>query len=228
MMMTVAGRTDTAPGGALAGGRSLMGGRLRVGSVSKTPAAAGQSLDATVDDTRRPTGGPPHWLRPAASSDSVAARMSRQARRDTGPEVALRRELHRRGLRFRTEFPVPGMPRRRIDVAFTRAQIAIFVDGCFWHGCPEHKGKPASNSEWWAAKLAGNAARDHETDAHLRSLGWTVLRIWEHVPLADAADAVAAAWSISRAAKPGVGVQQSAVQLRRTGNQSHRRGDGNE
>lgn len=133
--------------------------------------------------------------RPLASSDGVAARMSRQARRDTAPEVALRRELHRRGLRFRLEYAIPGMPRRRMDIAFTRAQIAVFVDGCFWHGCPDHKGEPAANAAWWATKLAGNAARDRETDAHLRARGWTVLRFWEHDDVTVAADAVVTAWS---------------------------------
>jgi DNA mismatch endonuclease (patch repair protein) len=72
------------------------------------------------------------------------------------------------------------MPRRRADVAFTRRHVAVFVDGCFWHGCPDHKTAPARNAAWWAQKLAGNVQRDRETDRHLRVAGWTVLRFWEH------------------------------------------------
>lgn len=106
--------------------------------------------------------------------------MSHQARRDTAPEVALRRELHRRGLRFRVDWPLPGLPRRRADIAFTRRKVAIFLDGCFWHSCPEHATAPGSNARWWADKLANNVRRDRQTDEHLRSLGWTVLRFWEH------------------------------------------------
>jgi DNA mismatch endonuclease (patch repair protein) len=109
-----------------------------------------------------------------ASSPLVSAQMSRHPRRDSGPELALRRALHSAGFRFRVQYPVPGMPRRTIDVAFTRRRLAVFVDGCFWHGCREHRGIPSVNTEWWRKKLAGNAARDLETDSHLRSLGWNV------------------------------------------------------
>lgn len=113
--------------------------------------------------------------------------MSRQATRDTEPELQLRRELHRLGFRYRVDHPLPGMPRRRADILFTRAKVAVFVDGCFWHGCPEHKTAPANNAAWWAAKLARNAERDRETDAHLVSLGWTVVRVWEHETMEQAA-----------------------------------------
>src|SRR3954449_1480262 len=89
--------------------------------------------------------------RPPPLDPSVARRMSRQARRDTAPEVALRRELHRRGMRFRVDWPLPTMPRRRADIAFTRRHIAVFVDGCFWHACPEHGTAPNSNAAWWTA-----------------------------------------------------------------------------
>lgn len=116
----------------------------------------------------------------------VSGRMSRQARRDTAPELALRRLLHAAGLRYRVDAPLPGMPRRRADVLFTRAKVAVFVDGCFWHGCPQHATHPANNGAWWAAKLARNIERDRETDAHLEGLGWTVLRFWEHEDVAQA------------------------------------------
>ena len=121
----------------------------------------------------------------------TARRMSRQRTRDTETELILRRDLHRRGLRYRVDAPLPGMARRRADLIFTRAKVAVMVDGCFWHGCPEHGTKPATNREWWAAKLARNIERDRETDAHLRSLGWTVLRVWEHEDMRDAANTIA-------------------------------------
>lgn len=125
---------------------------------------------------------------PRIETDTATSRrMARQRTRDTGPEMLLRRELHRRGLRYRVDAPVPGMPRRRADILFTRAKVAVFVDGCFWHGCPEHKTAPANNGEWWTAKLARNVERDRETDAHLTSLGWTVVRIWEHEDMKQAA-----------------------------------------
>ncbi|WP_435809375.1 very short patch repair endonuclease [Streptomyces seoulensis] len=113
--------------------------------------------------------------------------MSRQGSRDTAPEVAVRRLLHAAGMRYRVNVPVPGMPRRTIDIVFGRAKIAVFMDGCFWHGCPEHATHPKANAEWWRAKLAKNMARDLETTRHLRSAGWTVLRFWEHEPVAEVA-----------------------------------------
>lgn len=119
-------------------------------------------------------------ISPTPVNVTTSRRMARQRTRDTEPEMLLRRALHRRGLRYRVDAALPGLPRRRADVLFSRAKVAVFVDGCFWHGCPEHKTAPTSNGEWWAAKLARNVERDRETDAHLRSLGWTVLRIWEH------------------------------------------------
>ncbi|GAA5161349.1 very short patch repair endonuclease [Ornithinimicrobium tianjinense] len=108
------------------------------------------------------------------------------ARRDTAPEVALRRALHAQGRRFRVVYPVPGNRRRTIDIAFTRAKVAVFVDGCFWHGCPEHGTQPRANSGWWAAKLAANRARDEDTDRLLREAGWRVIRVWEHEDVATA------------------------------------------
>lgn len=129
---------------------------------------------------------------PGASSTAVSRRMSTARRKDTAPEVALRRELHARGLRYRVAYPVPGQRRRSIDIAFTRARVAVMVDGCFWHGCPEHGTKPRSNSGWWATKLAANAARDADTNRVLTEMGWRVVRIWEHEVPAVAADAVIA------------------------------------
>ncbi|KRC37591.1 hypothetical protein ASE15_05695 [Oerskovia sp. Root22] len=116
--------------------------------------------------------------------------MSAARRRDTAPELALRRELHARGLRYRVTYPVPGQRRRTIDVAFTRVKVAIFVDGCFWHGCPDHATTPRSNSAWWVGKLAANRARDEDTDLALSDMGWTVVRVWEHEPVSDAASRI--------------------------------------
>jgi DNA mismatch endonuclease (patch repair protein) len=86
-------------------------------------------------------------------------------RRDTTPELAVRRELHRRGLRYRVDYPLPMSSRRRMDIAFTRLRIAVFIDGCFWHSCPEHATSPARNSDYWGPKLARNEARDAKRPA---------------------------------------------------------------
>ncbi|GAA0960977.1 very short patch repair endonuclease [Streptomyces rhizosphaericus] len=125
------------------------------------------------------------------SSVAVSTRMSRQTSRDTA-RVALRRLLYMKGLRYRVGLPVPGMPRRAIDIAFTKAKIAVFMDGCFWHGCPDHATQPKANAEWWRAKLDKNMARDVETTEHLTAKGWTVLRFWEHESPKHVADRVAA------------------------------------
>ncbi|WP_327403731.1 very short patch repair endonuclease [Streptomyces sp. NBC_01288] len=118
--------------------------------------------------------------------------MSRQASKDTEAELAVRRLLHAGGLRYRVEYPVPDMPRRRIDVAFTRAKVAVLIDGCFWHGCPQHATRPKANADWWRTKLDRNMARDRETTEHLRTAGWTVLRFWEHMPAEEVAATVRA------------------------------------
>ena len=113
--------------------------------------------------------------------------MQRMPRRDTKPEIALRRELHARGLRYRVDMaPVPGL-RRRADVVFTRWRLAVFLDGCFWHRCPSHGTAPKNNAEWWSAKLDGNVARDRDTDRKLSAAGWSVLRLWEHESPLEAA-----------------------------------------
>lgn len=110
----------------------------------------------------------------------VAHRMARQARRDTGPEIAIRSVLHASGCRFRVAYPVPGLARCSIDIAFPRRRVAVFVDGCFWHDCPEHGSRPKANADRWGAKLAANRSRDRRVDEHLMGRGWTVLRVWEH------------------------------------------------
>lgn len=102
-------------------------------------------------------------------------------RRDSAAERALRSELHRRGYRFRVDYPVPVEGRSpRPDLAFTRLRLAVFVDGCFWHGCPEHGGQPKQNAHYWRPKIARNMERDREQNARLEQAGWEVIRIWAH------------------------------------------------
>jgi DNA mismatch endonuclease (patch repair protein) len=131
---------------------------------------------------------------PFPSSNAISVQMSRQARTGTQPELRLRRELHQRGLRFRVHyaFDLPGLRRRRCDVAFTRRHVAVFIDGCFWHACPSHATSPRSNAAWWSEKLAKNVARDLDTTARLEAAGWAVVRIWEHEDPRAAADVVEA------------------------------------
>lgn len=118
--------------------------------------------------------------------------MSRQASRDTLPELLLRRRLHALGLRYTVHRrPVPKV-RRTADIVFSRARVAVFVDGCFWHGCPEHASAPKTNAEWWTTKLARNVERDRETDALLAAAGWSVIRVWEHELPGEAAERVQA------------------------------------
>jgi DNA mismatch endonuclease (patch repair protein) len=112
-------------------------------------------------------------------------------RRDTAPELALRRELHRRGMRYRVDAQVlPGL-RRRADVVFTKARVAVYVDGCFWHGCPFHATTPKANASFWADKLAANKARDRDTDTRLASADWQVIRVWAHEDPARASERIA-------------------------------------
>ena len=110
-----------------------------------------------------------------ASSEKVRARMQAQARKDTAPELALRRALFQCGLRYRVHRrPIPSF-RRNLDVVFRGARVAVDVRGCFWHDCPDHQSRPNANASWWAAKLERNASRDLETEHRLRAEGWEPL-----------------------------------------------------
>ncbi|WP_328408124.1 very short patch repair endonuclease [Nocardia sp. NBC_00403] len=121
---------------------------------------------------------------------ATSARMARQRRSGTKPELALRRELHRRGLRYFVDrAPLPGQ-RRRADLVFPRLRVAVYVDGCFWHRCPQHATDPKNNAEWWAQKLLGNVERDRATDSALAAAGWQVIRVWEHEDAVTAANRV--------------------------------------
>jgi DNA mismatch endonuclease, patch repair protein len=118
----------------------------------------------------------PHPSRPA-----MTAIMRGNRRTDTLPELAIRRLLHASGLRYRVDYPlIVGDVRVRPDVVFPRRRVAVFVDGCFWHGCPTHGTRPAANPAYWSAKLARNRARDRRVDAALHAHGWRVIRAWEH------------------------------------------------
>ncbi|MEU5582808.1 very short patch repair endonuclease [Streptomyces huasconensis] len=127
--------------------------------------------------------------------------MSRQVNRDTGAERAVRQLLHASGYRYRIHYPVPGMPRRKIDIAFPGPKLAVLIDGCFWHGCPEHATSPKANAEWWRSKLDKNMTRDRETSLHLQAEGWTVLRFWEHERPEVVAEAIARVREAARSAK---------------------------
>jgi DNA mismatch endonuclease, patch repair protein len=124
--------------------------------------------------------------------------MQRQRQRDTMPELALRSVLHRDGLRYRVHYPLLGV-RRRADIAFPRLRVAVFCDGCFWHGCPEHGTWPKQNAAWWRQKIEANKARDEDTNARLKDAGWRVVRIWAHEDPVEAANRVAAEVSRRRA-----------------------------
>jgi DNA mismatch endonuclease (patch repair protein) len=128
--------------------------------------------------------------RPTPKDGHVAARMQAQRRRDTAPEIAIRRELHRRGLRYRVEVAPLPHARFRADMAFRSSRVAVFVDGCFWHGCPEHGVTPKNNRAWWIDKLTTNIDRDRRVDETLRSAGWEPVRIWEHEDPVTAADRI--------------------------------------
>ncbi|WP_083501893.1 very short patch repair endonuclease [Sphaerimonospora mesophila] len=126
-----------------------------------------------------------------ASSEGVRKSMQANRGRDTKPELALRRAAHALGLRYRVSVrPLPAV-RRTADLVFTRAKVAVFMDGCFWHGCPEHHTKSATNAEYWAEKVRKNRERDAETDHLLVESGWTVIRVWEHEDPSDAAKRIA-------------------------------------
>jgi DNA mismatch endonuclease (patch repair protein) len=141
------------------------------------------------------------------SSPEKARQMARVRQRDTRAEMRLRRSLHARGLRFRVQLPLPDGGRRRADVVFPRARVVVFVDGCFWHGCPTHATWPKANADFWREKIETNRRRDRDTDRRLGSLGWCVIRVWEHEDPETAASKIEA---VVRAQRPTVGRSQRA------------------
>lgn len=126
-----------------------------------------------------------------ASSSGTRKSMQGNKGRDTKPELALRRAVHALGLRYRVSIrPLPEV-RRTADLVFSRVKVAVFLDGCFWHGCSKHHTKSRTNAEYWAEKVERNRARDRETDRILAEAGWLVIRIWEHEDPLCAAEEVA-------------------------------------
>ena len=128
---------------------------------------------------------------PTTADPAVRNVMRANRRRDTKPEVALRSALHRRGLRFRNDASVlTGERNVRVDIALPRYRVAVFLDGCFWHCCPEHGTRPRSNTEYWRQKLERNRQRDAVTNELLERGGWQVVRVWEHHDPEEAADLI--------------------------------------
>ena len=128
-----------------------------------------------------------------ASDEATRKKMQGNRSRDTKPELLVRSLLHRRGLRYRVnQRPLPEL-RRTADIVFRKARVAVFIDGCFWHGCPDHYKLPSTNSRYWSEKVEGNKRRDQDTDDCLVAAGWTVLRAWEHEDPVDVAGQVEAA-----------------------------------
>ena len=147
----------------------------------------GSGRPASSARVARPEGALQSW----ASTPAVRGRMQRQRTRDTLPELAVRRILHAAGFRYRVDFPPLRGFRRRADVVFGPARVAVFIDGCFWHGCPEHSsGATIANSRYWLEKIRRNQERDLDTDKLLERAGWVSLRAWEHEDPAEVAHAV--------------------------------------
>lgn len=130
-------------------------------------------------------------IRAGPSTPEASLRMQRVRQKNTSAESALRREIHALGLRYRIQVPVLIKPRRVADVAFSGLRVAVFIDGCFWHGCPKHATWPKQNAEFWRAKILANQERDRDTDARLLADGWEVVRVWAHETPCEAASRIA-------------------------------------
>jgi DNA mismatch endonuclease (patch repair protein) len=153
---------------------------------------------------------------PSPTSPAVTAVMRGNRRAHTSPERRVRSLLHASGYRFRVDYPIQ-VPNGSVrpDIVFTRKRVAVFIDGCFWHRCPQHGTSPRANSDYWGPKLDRNVARDRRVDQALRAAGWTVIRIWEHVGAEEAAALIIA--SLAAAA-------DAPAAPRITGNQQDRSG----
>ncbi|RZB17129.1 very short patch repair endonuclease [Streptomyces sp. F001] len=146
------------------------------------------------------------WTPPEGSwASSAARRRNMQAirSRDTTPERLIRRLVHAQGLRYRVAARPLSDLRRTADMIFRPAKVAVFIDGCYWHGCPEHYVPPKTNPGYWSDKVARNIARDRDTDERLQAAGWLVLRFWEHQSAEECSDAICRAVTSRRPAAPG-------------------------
>jgi DNA mismatch endonuclease (patch repair protein) len=131
------------------------------------------------------------YKNPVPSSEAARNRMKAARQRDTAAEMALRSKLHRIGLRYRVDVsPLKGI-RRRADVVFRPTKVAVYVDGCFWHGCPIHGTWPKANAEFWREKIERNKERDADTNQRLKEAGWKVIRVWEHENPKEVAEKIA-------------------------------------
>lgn len=143
-----------------------------------------------------------------SSSPEASRLMAKVRQKGTDAEIALRRELYRRGMRYRVDYEVLRKPRRVADVAFPGLKIAIFVDGCFWHGCPEHATWPKQNAEFWRKKIETNRLRDADTNSRLLDVGWMVLRFWEHQSPTEATETVAQTVAMVKRRAPPAGADK--------------------
>ncbi len=125
-----------------------------------------------------------------ASSSAARKTMQGNHGRDTKAEIAVRQLVHAQGLRYRVNAQPEADLRRTADLLFTRVRVAVFIDGCYWHGCPEHFTMPTTNSDYWSTKIGRNQARDRETTSRLEDRGWRVLRSWEHETPAAVAEEI--------------------------------------
>ena len=163
-------------------------------------------------DRPKAPGSPKAPRYPEACSEGRSANMRAIRRTDTKPELALRRALHRMGYRFRKDYrlDLDAGKRVRPDIAFTARKVAVFVDGCFWHACPDHGSKPSVNQGYWTPKLARNVERDRAADSALELAGWRVVRLWEHIPLDDAVAAVVSALAPPEPGPPEPGGEKTS------------------
>ena len=128
-------------------------------------------------------------------SDFVRSRIMRSNRgTGTRPEIAVRKVLHARGFRYRVNARPVEHIRRTADILFTKQRLAIFIDGCFWHRCPDHGSQPKTNADYWTAKLERNVQRDKDTSERLTHAGWSVLRFWEHEDPVAVSEKSSSAW----------------------------------